>query len=61
MKDARACSIELESEKIAFLEQMAAAHGLPDIGKVVRCLVNYARENPDKHEAIFADVRCLDC
>ena len=61
MKDARACSIELESEKIAFLEQMAAAHGLPDIGKAVRCLINYARDNPATHEAIFADVRCLDC
>lgn len=61
MKDARVCSIELESEKIAFLEQMAAAHGLPDIGKAVRCLINYARETPDAHEAIFAEVRCLDC
>lgn len=61
MKDAPVCSIELESEKVAFLEQMMAAHGLPDIGKAVRCLINYARENPDKHEAIFAEVRCLDC
>jgi hypothetical protein len=61
MKDARVCSIELESEKVTFLEQMAAAHGLADIGKAVRCLINYARENPDKHEAIFAEVRCVDC
>jgi hypothetical protein len=61
MKDARVCSIELESDKVTFLEQMAAAHGLPDIGKAVRCLINYAREHPDTHEAIFADVRCLDC
>ncbi|MBI3048628.1 MAG: hypothetical protein HYY76_10010 [Acidobacteria bacterium] len=61
MKDAHVCSIELESEKVAFLEQMAATYGLPDVGKAVRCLVNYARENPDKHEAIFAEVRCLDC
>ena len=49
------------AEKVAFLEQMAATYGLPDVGKAVRCLVNYARENPDKHEAIFAEVRCLDC
>jgi hypothetical protein len=61
VKDARACSIDLESEKVAFLEQMAAAHGLADIGKALRCLVNYARENPDKHQDIFAEVRCLDC
>lgn len=61
MKDSRVCPIELESEKVAFLEQMVAAHGLPDIGKAMRCLINYARENPDAHKAIFADVRCLDC
>jgi hypothetical protein len=61
MKDARVCSIELESEKVAFLEQMAAAHGLPDIGKAVRCLINYAREHPERQEAIFAEVRCPDC
>lgn len=61
MKDARACSIELESEKVAFLEQMVAAHGLSDIGKAIRCLINYARENPEQHEAIFAEIRCMDC
>ncbi|MGB2712839.1 MAG: hypothetical protein WBC51_01575 [Vicinamibacterales bacterium] len=61
MKDARTCPIELESEKIAFLEQMVASHGLSDIGKAVRCLINYARENPDQHESIFGEVRCLDC
>ena len=61
MKDHRACSIELESAKVEFLEQMVAAHELADLGKAVRCLINYAREHPDLHEAIFAEVRCIDC
>jgi hypothetical protein len=61
VKDAEPCPIELETEKVAFLKNVAEAYGLPDIGKAVRCLVNYARENPDKHEAIFGEVRCLDC
>ena len=61
MKERRTRSIALEPGKIEFLEQMVAAYGLPDIGKAVRCLVNYARENPDRHEAIFAETRCLDC
>ena len=61
MKDQAAFPIELESVKVEFLEQMAASHGLPDIGKAVRCLINYARENPDRHDAIFAETRCLDC
>ena len=61
MKDFTPQSIELESDKVQFLQEMAKKHGLPDIGKAVRCLVNFARENPDKHETIFGDVRCLDC
>jgi hypothetical protein len=40
---------------------MANTYRLEDIGKAVRCLVNYARENPDRHEEIFGQVRCLDC
>jgi len=61
MKDARQFPIELESDKIEFLQQMASTHGLPDVGKAVRCLINYARENPDKHEAIFSEIRCVNC
>jgi len=61
MKDPQAYSIELETEKLQFLEAMAAKYGLPDVGKAVRCLVNYARENPDKQADIFEEVRCLDC
>lgn len=61
MKDSRTCPVELESEKIAFLEQMVAVHGLSDIGKAIRCLINYARENPERQEEIFAEIRCLDC
>jgi hypothetical protein len=61
MKDARSYPIELESEKIQFLEDMAAKYGLADGGKAMRCLINYARENADKHADIFEEVRCLDC
>jgi hypothetical protein len=61
MKDATSYPIELESEKIQFLEQMAAKYGLADIGKAVRCLVNYARENPDRGEEIFNEIRCTGC
>ena len=61
MKDARAFPIELETAKIQFLEEMAAKYGLADAGKAVRCLINYARENPEKHAEMFDEVRCLDC
>jgi hypothetical protein len=61
MKDAKPYQIELETEKIQFLQAMATQYGLADVGKAVRCLINYARENPDKHTEIFDEVRCIDC
>ena len=61
MKDLAPHTVPLESEKVKFLEQMVNTYRLDDIGKAVRCLINYARENPDRHEEIFGEVRCLDC
>ncbi len=61
MKDLAPHTVPLESDKVKFLEQMASTYRLDDIGKAVRCLINYARENPDRHEEIFGEVRCLDC
>jgi hypothetical protein len=60
-KDAKSYPVDLETDKVQFLQQMVERHGLPDLGKAVRCLVNYARENPDRHADIFGQVRCLDC
>jgi hypothetical protein len=61
MKDKVQQTVDLEAEKIAFLQQMAKAYQLSDVGKAMRCLINYARENPDKQNDIFSEVRCLDC
>ena len=61
MKDVVSQTVELETEKVDFLKEMVETYGLPDSAKAIRCLINYARENPDKREAIFAEVRCLDC
>jgi hypothetical protein len=61
VKDYQTREIQLNSAMIEFLEAAAKQHGLPDIDKTVRCLVNYARENPDRAGDIFDEVRCLDC
>ena len=61
MKDAVAHTIELESQKVRFLEEVTLKYALTDIGKAVRCLVNYARDNPEKLDEIFGEVRCNDC
>ena len=61
MKDKTDQTIPLEEAKVEFLEQMVEAHGLSDIGKAVRCLIDYARENPDRQALIFEEIRCIDC
>lgn len=61
MKDASPRPIELETSQVEFLQDTATKFGLPDMGKAVRCLINYAREHPDKHVEIFDEIRCTDC
>jgi hypothetical protein len=61
MKDYAPRPIELDSEMVAYLEDVAKKYDLPDIGKAVRCLVNYARENETKRDEIFTEVRCMGC
>jgi hypothetical protein len=61
MKDYTARPIELDSTMVAYLEEVSKKYSLPDIGKAVRCLINYARENPDRRDEIFDEVRCQGC
>jgi hypothetical protein len=61
MKDKQTYSFELEPGKVAFLEAMAAKHGLPDAGKALRCLIDHAREHAELESRIFGEVRCVDC
>ena len=61
MKDYQNRAIELDAPQLEFLEEMARNYGLPDVGKAVRCLVNFAREAPDKRDEIFNEIRCTGC
>ena len=61
MKDKIEQTILLEPAKVEFLEKMAQSYQLPDVGKAVRCLIDYARENPDQQAVIFGEVHCNDC
>jgi hypothetical protein len=53
--------IELDSSMVEYLEGVAKHYSLADVDKAVRCLINYARENPDKGDEIFDEVRCTGC
>lgn len=61
MSERATYSIELKTEQHAFLQQMVQKHGLPDVDKALRCLINFAREQTEQQEAIFSEIRCLDC
>ena len=54
--------IELKPDQAAYLDEAVKAFNLPDAGKALRILINYARENPDKRDEIFSDIHCTgDC
>jgi hypothetical protein len=61
MKDYTPRPIDLDPSMVEYLEGVAKQYALPDVGKAVRCLINYARENPDKGNEIFDEVRCAGC
>jgi hypothetical protein len=57
-KDKQPYTVELDQLKVEFLEEMAKKYDLPDMGKAMRCLIDYARENPAAQESIFTEIRC---
>jgi hypothetical protein len=54
-------TIQLQPPKMAFLEEAAKTHQLPDAGKALRCLIDFAREHPELHAEIFGQIHCVDC
>ena len=52
--------IELHPAQAEYLDRMINEYGLPDRGKALRCLLDYAEEEGDPDD-IFETVRCLHC
>jgi hypothetical protein len=61
MAERKKYSIELNLSQHAFLQEMVRQFALPDVDKALRALINFAREQGDQQEAIFSEIRCLDC
>jgi uncharacterized protein (DUF1800 family) len=61
MSDMETRPVSLKPAMVQYLDEVTKAYQLEDAGKAIRCLVNYARENPDKRDEIFSEMRCLDC
>ena len=54
-------SLSLHQEQIEYLAEVGQKYNLPDAGKAIRCLLNFAIEKPDQADAIFTEVRCRAC
>ncbi len=53
--------IGLKDSQWSYLERMVEQHGLPDVDKALRCLVNFAIDRDDLESEIFDEIRCYDC
>ncbi len=53
--------IDLAAEQIAFLDLTREKYDIPDESKVVRIMVDYLLANPDVHDTVFNETRCIWC
>ena len=53
--------IELASGQMFFLTSMKEKYDIPDESKVVRIIVDYVLGNPNGHDTVFGETRCLRC
>jgi hypothetical protein len=53
--------VDLEPAQLRYLETMMTRYAIPDLGKAVRVLVNFAMAMPEQEESIFKKTRCRHC
>ena len=53
--------IDIHDIQIEYLNQIVKKHQLNDIGKAIRCLINYSIESEKYEEEIFDTERCVNC
>jgi hypothetical protein len=61
MSDKQTLTVELTTGQTDYLKAMVTEFALPDEGKAIRCLINFARTEPKQAESIFGQVRCIEC
>ena len=53
--------IELKEFQKEYLSNMAEKYDLPDMGKAIRCLIDYAIDDDSLENDIFKLERCHSC
>ena len=54
-------TIELNDRQYEYLQRMVKKYDLPDEGKAVRILVDFAMHEPGEEDRLFTDIRCSGC
>ena len=54
-------TLVLKDSQTDYLKTMAEKYGIADESKVVRCLLDFAIQNPDQETVFYQEIRCLDC
>jgi hypothetical protein len=52
--------VEIESDQLAWLKDMADSYELPDLSKALRVVLDHAMMDGDEDE-IFGSIRCRRC
>ena len=60
-QDKQHIDLEIKPDQVEYLQAMATKYALPDTGKAMRCLIDFARSEPEQERQIFEVVRCLGC
>ena len=53
--------VELKDFQKEYLDGIKDKHDIPDIGKVIRCLIDFSVDRDDLETEIFAFERCHSC
>ena len=54
-------SIDLHDKQVDYLKEVVKEHQINDLGKAIRCLVNFSIESEDLKKIIFDEERCINC
>ena len=53
--------VELNPDQMAFIRSAREKYDLADESKAIRIVLDYLSSNPNIHDTVFGEVRCLRC
>ena len=59
--DKETYEIALNPDQMAFVESAKEKYNLPDADKTMRIIMDYLITNPEVHDTVFSEPRCLRC